>query len=76
MAEAGTAPRIPTWALDGSHIRDPTFGFSNHGEDSVTRRTGDREGHRAGLKAFEKKKKGSALIGKPNRFYLLIKPVA
>ena len=62
MAEAGTAPRIPTWALDGSHIRDPTFGFSNHGEDSVTRRTGDREGHRAGLKAFEKKKKDLPLL--------------
>jgi len=54
MGDGGTAPRIPTWALDRSQTRDPSFGFSTHGEDCVTRRTGDRESHRAGLKAFEK----------------------
>ena len=74
MGDGGRAPRIPTWALDRSQFRDPCFGFSTHGEDYVTRRTGDREGHRAGLNASEKKV--SALIGNRTTIILLIQPVA
>jgi hypothetical protein len=54
MGDGATAPRITTCAPDRSQVRDPCFGFSTHGEDNVTRKTGDREGHRDGLNAFEK----------------------